>query len=1649
MPASRVTLGLAACFALFATLFPAGAFGQETRLVKSMAVAEFESRLFYSNEVVTEVTMSLPPPTIDYFIDPSFVDPAAQIAVGTPVYVQAEAAHCATDPAAVDTTTITIRSKLTGDEETFPAVETGPDTRIFRIPHAVPTSDASRLAVTPGDGILSTVRDDTLIASLLSCGGASAETEVEVEAEGAIFDSETNLPLEGVTVRLLDPATGQPVVVADGSGGTRPVVSVTDSEGRFQFPPIPPGTYRLEVDPIPGYKAVSAHTPAELPASRRIHPDGSFGQTFTVGAGEGAVFFDYPLDPLGGASGNEIFLIRKNASASEAEVGETVGYEVEVRNASGATLNEVTLTDTLPLGFEFLSGTLRVDGQANGAPVQEPGKLFIAVGDVPDGEIVLVSYRVRITPHASEGDGINWVVAETADGIRSNESSARVRIRQGVFTDRGILFGKIFVDRNGSGVQDAGEAGVPGVRFYLEDGTFVVSDYAGRYSLYGLSPRTHVIKLDSTTLPAGFEVTALDPRNALDGNSRFVDLKRGEMHKANFAVRVTREEGETALENRLQSYAKRNRELSLLGESELDRVERVQDDVRHLPATGVVGGGEADDFVAPAPVSAEPTAPVDAAPAEAPVELEEQIHGLDNSLGFIGLEDGEVVPTQQIRVALKGPAQANVDFLVNGESVPGTQLGKKLSDPSRQLEAWEYIGVALETGENRLGLVMKDPFGNERGREEIRVIVPGKLARIVLEVPETDLVADGQTPVPVTVRLADAAGVPVSSQVELLLESDIGIWDVRDLRPGEPGARVFVRGGSAVFDLVPPSDPVRGKIRVSSGNVESTRELAFTPDLRPMLAVGLVEGTINFNGGGLLPASSRDGFEEELRSFAVEGSDGSAAARAAFFLKGKVKGEYLLTAAYDSEKDVRERLFRDIEPDEYYPVYGDDSVRGFDAQSSGRLYVRIDKDRSYLLFGDFTTESESEARALGNYHRSLNGVRHHFENDRVSANAWATHDTTRQVVEEIPADGTSGPYTFQRADGLVNSERVEIITRDRDQRSIIIRTETMQRFVDYEFEPFTGRLLFMRPIPSLDRDLNPISIRITYEVDQGGDEFWTYGADGQVKVHDKVEVGGSFVEDENPLEPFAMQSVNSTVQVTPNTVVVGEYARTDSALEGEGTGQRVEVFHESKRNDLHVFYGETDETFSNPSSVLSAGRMEIGALWGHKLGARDRINSQALWTQDIQTGGIRKGVRTDWAHSFLNGVSLELGGRVSTETADPASATTVGVTPNDVVSLRTRLTTPVPGVEGLSVYGEAENDVIETDKRMLAAGGDYRLSQRTKAYARHEFINALGGPFELNQRQRNHQTVVGLETEYLQDAHLFNEYRAHDAFTGREAEAATGLRNKWLVREGVTVNTTFERVTPFTPASESQESTSATAGVDFHHDLDWRLATRVEGRTSTQSDSFLHTLNYGLRFADDWTWLNRTLYYETDNKGSQVSDRTQARFQTGFAYRQTEIDTFSALMKYEIRFEDGNPNFQSGDLKRFVHILAGDAHYQPVRDWMFSVHYAGKYVDEDWGDWTDTYHAHLLSGRIMYSLNERWDAGMVQSVFFDRDFSSIHYGWGPEVGYTLKQNVRIGAGFNLFGFEDRDFADRNTATGFYLNLRMKFDETSFVRGDRG
>ena len=1694
---------------------------------------------------VTTVVLGSPGIIIDDitgYIDPGFLRPTAWGFIGRPLYLRANAPSCNQDPTVIERRTIIITGP-NGEREEIIAIETGPDTGMF-----VAEPIGIRLPpVTAADKILQGMPFDTFQIELVGCGKKISTTVTLIDPNGIVFDSRTNQPIAGATVRIVIAsggvctntlATVSQLVAGQVVPGLNTVV--TGADGRFSYEFVTPGDYCVLVTPPNGYTWISGVPASQLPAGRNIlatgpTTGGSYGSAFRVGPETGPVIVDIPVD--GGLIGG--LFVQKTASRAVVEIGELLNYSVVVSNRTGYALNQndVFLTDALPRGFTYVAGSASKDGKSMADPQGGVGpSLKFNLGVMNRDQVVTVNYRVRVGPGAMQGDGINRVVASyriSAESAlpgagstlfsQSNIATAKVEIVGGVFSDRAYIIGKIFTDCDNDGLQNgkqgdnAKEVGVPGVRVVLQDGTSAISDSEGKYSFYGLLARTHVLKIDRSTLPDGVSASdfaLLSSRNLGKGDSRIVDLKNGDLYKANFAIKTCTDKSLGAVSQRRLAAISLSTELEgrLQQKLETDPSLRSVGDVKALPASGQVGlTAPVANIAAPRPLAdaATGTPGTNADLPKSPVRfetlataqseftqkprptrahepevlLETLLPGEDNTIGFIGRNFGDILPYAQATIRVKGIAGTTFKLKVNDHEVSADRVGKKAILAEKKLQAWEYVGIELRAGENSISVTQFDEFGNARGEKTIKVVAPGKLASVNISFKggsRDGHIADGKTPAIVVVTLLDRNDVPVTSRVAIDLSTSVGRWNVEDLNPAEPGLQTFIEGGRTEFELLPPSDPTQAQIKVAVGDIKAEAKLDFFPDLRDLIAVGVIEGVLNLrklDARGFVPARSQDGFEQEIKHITRTWGNGErdAGARAAMFLKGKVRGEYLLTMAYDSDKNVRDRLFRDIQPDEFYPIYGDASVRAFDAQSTGRFYVRIDNKKSYLLYGDFNTSQATDARKLSNYSRSLTGVKQHYENSRISANIFASRDSTRQIIDEFPANGTSGPFTLSRTSGLTNSEKIEILTRDRNQSSIIIRAQPLLRFSDYELEPLTGGILLKAPVPSLDENLNPISLRIIYEIDQGGEQFWVTSADAQVKITDKIEVGAVIVDDRNPVDKFRMLGINAIAQLATKTFLIAEVARTrrdtlavaisginqNSLLTGVtpgekmGDAKRIELRHTSGDIEASLYAGRADVSFDNASSSLNRGRQEIGGKLAYRIDEKTRVVGELLRTEDLAASGKRDGALLTVERTLNNGIRIEAGvrhARATQAAATPpaASAPLNGiVVPTEVTSVRGRITGEIPGLKDASAYVEAEVDVNDSAKKIAAVGADYKLGAIGRVYARHEFISSLTGPYGLNTQQRQNSTVVGITTDYTKDGNLFSEYRIRDAISGGDAEAAIGLRNLWTLSEGLKLQTGFERVHAFSGAG-SNEATAVTLGIEFTANPLWKGSSRIEVRNGQNSDSILATVAAAAKLSPDWTFLGRNTYSLVKNKaqnaGEKAGDNEQDRLQVGLAYRDTETDVWNALGRIEHRAESDTTR-AGVELKRTVELISIHANWQPRRPFTFSARLAAKWVNEKSNGLRSKNGAQLVSGRAIWDIAPRWDASVNASTLFGNGAKSKYFGVGVELGFMVMDNLWVSAGYNFFGYRDEDLtAGEYTNKGVFLRLRYKFDEDMFATG---
>lgn len=1675
----------------------------------------------------------------------------------------------------------------------------------------------TRITVTNKAWLAALTQNSVVVLPSMIVGAAQATAASTLaDPQGTVYDAVTRQPVAGarVTIARQSCTTGSagPIsasqLVDGGSGvftfnsnGT--VSMTTGADGTWQFyfksPPVSGlCTYSISVTPPAGssYVYPSALIPAQSGSFNtcgaivpNVAPPQNGEPTthyFAMVSGfnpDGSpcdvVHNHIPLDP-GAQKG---LVLRKEANKKQVEFGDFLTYALQLTNKTGSSITGFSVSDTLPPGFAYIAGSSRVAGD----PVADP-----AGGSGPQltwafpttvlavDQSMLVRYRVRVGVGARINGSATNRAQVAAGWISSNEATHTVQVTGGVFSDEAFAFGKVFLDCQADGVQSpgAGEIGVPGVRLFMEDGTMVVTDSEGKWSLYGLKPITHVLRLDQTTLPTGTAPRILDNRNGNDAASRFVDLKAGEFHKANFPLDGCADK--TALEeieSRRKAAASRagvEGEAVIRGRLDPAAKTLTVADPRTLPASGQVAGGGAmiqpqitppsrplielpagsanNPYINSASAAGQATGTLGSmqqatpfgavaaipggttgllgegvgsgvgtvgsnginphsgrlAPEATPllpqgaptvVELEQLMHEFDPEPAFVELKDGDTVPFQAINVRVKGPEGASLNLSVNGVALDGKRVGKKATLPSRHVTAWEYIGVQLKPGRNVLRLDIVDDFGVARGRpQEITVIAPDKLGLIHLDVPR-EARADLRTPVPVKIRLTDAADVPVTTRTALTLEASAGRWLENDLNPSEPGHQVFIEGGSGEFNLLPPGTPGDARIRVSTGIFVKEVRLALLPDLRPMIAVGIVEGVLDLSGRGKIDigqTTARAAFERELRSVS-DGDNSRVGARAAFFLKGAIKGEYLLTAAVDTDKSNKDRLFRDIRPDEFYPIYGDASARGFDAQSSQRFYVRIDKNRSYLLFGDFTTASSPEVRKLSQTNRTLTGLKHVYETENMRITTHASHTDQTQQIEEFQAKGISGPYYLAHggASLVENSEKVEIIVRDRNQQNAILQITPLTRFVDYTIEVQTGRLLFTRPIASVDANLNPQSIRVTYEISSGGPKYVVAGTDAQFKVGDNLQLGVVLSQDDDPKNPRKLGAVTALARVGDNTTVAGEVVRTESELKGKGSAMRGEVRYQNGDLGLAAQAARSDVEFDNPAAGFAAGRTDANLRAEYKLSERSRMRGEAVYSKDEALTGVAgstKGVSASVQTKLTDTLTGELGirhGRSSTATASlfdynqvssvngaqGGSVTSLGGSAaaaaasgnTDQTTVRARLTANISELPRAQVFVEGEQDITNSSRNMAAIGANYAITDKTRLYGRYEFLSNLGNQYATTNTGLRNVGVLGVESNYMEGGRIYNEYRLSDALDNRTGQAALGIRNTFKLNDRWRATLGAERtmvlgnsgatVGQSTQSASVGESIALVSGIEY---LGTHLkgSAILEGRHATDSDTVLASGGIAYKINPDLSLLARSTYSSSRGNGAAEGDeRTLSRTQLGMAYRPVNDDRWNALARYERRTESvrgagtvlgtisGNTmgfgsNSAPGDY--VADIVSAHFNLQPGRSTQVMGRVAAKWASDDDGVQKLRYSAQLIQGRLIHDIDKNWDVG-VQAGYLRGSGGAQQIGLGVEVGYQLYRNLWASAGYNFIGLEDRDLtAGEYTSKGAFLRLRYKFDETS-------
>lgn len=467
---------------------------------------------------------------------------------GEPVIIIVKEGDKNINPARPDTIVVTISTPDGSDTEVLTLVETGDNTGIFAA--VLPTQDISA-GSTPHDGILSVKTGTKLVATYTDANDPTDTVNAATvfNPVSRIFDSSTGAPINGVTVTLIDVATGLPatgkvfdedgvtpypasVVSGPAPGITASAVTPSFNAGEFAFPVIADGEYFLKIVGPDTFRFPSDLDDETL----RNTVNGPFdvsgisrGETFTI---TNRVFrTDIGADPL-----DNSLLLSKQSSKTEAGIGDSIRFTITlVNNEVKAT--DARIIDNLPAGLRYMKGSARLDREEVELEISDDGReLSLLLEEIAPLDRLTLTYVAQVTALA-RGQVTNHVRLND-DVVTANDAKASVVIRDDFFKDTARLFGRIYLD-DCEGNQ-ASVDGVPNIRLFMENGTYVVSDDQGEWHIEDVKPGSHVVQIDTATIPPYMELMECPNRGFHAGRnySQFVDVQGGSYWRVDFFLKM-------------------------------------------------------------------------------------------------------------------------------------------------------------------------------------------------------------------------------------------------------------------------------------------------------------------------------------------------------------------------------------------------------------------------------------------------------------------------------------------------------------------------------------------------------------------------------------------------------------------------------------------------------------------------------------------------------------------------------------------------------------------------------------------------------------------------------------------------------------------------------------------------------------------------------------------------------------------------------------------------------------------------------------------------------------------------------------------------------------------------------------------------------
>lgn len=1419
---------------------------------------------------------------------------------------------------------------------------------------------------------------------------------------------------------------GEPVGVV-GVAGVRVTLetgafAITDAEGRYHLAQVAPGAHVVQMDLAslpPKYEAGSCEVNdhrAEHPYARLVDLQGG-----TLWRTDFGVHLRPPR--LGEVNVDLATTLQRDSIESTIELG-----------GDGIPLRNLRLTVLLPDSTGYVAGSSRLDGRICPEPDDRGGVLIYRLGDVGEEWAKSLTLGARVHSISSRSNLTVQAVlvfdSPLAKNLRSPMAENTVNL---VPESRRIAQPEMVLHPRfrslSAELDDEDKARIDSLAAGLAALDVTAIKVVGHSDNQRIRPGAHPLYRNNQELSLARAQTV----GGYLANSLGLDESRLTIYGLGASEPIalnTTAEGR-ALNRRVALQVWSERTIHLLPE------EAVRDHHRQQMELTGLRPGEAWTRPATAPEK----------PATAPgfdgAWLEQSSPGREilwppadhlpalPTLKFVVKHD----PADRVALRLNGLAVGPMNFTGTDANQAGTVA----------LSRWS--GLDLEEGDNHLQVQFFDAQGLLAGRQDRTIHYSGPPMYAEL-VPELSLLtADGKTAPVIAVRLTDSQG-------RFAREGVVGQYSVAEpyapLLDRNDAERQSLNGfqekrttyligpdGVALIRLEPTTLSGEGVLTLPLLKRQEDLRFWLQPQDRDWILVGLAEGTAGYSAvSGNLEALAAAGQEERFYQDS----------RLAFFAKGRLKGTWLATVAYDSRKQggrPEANLFEVVDPNAYYTVYGDGVTQGHEAPSTEKLYVKLERDRFYALFGDVT--SGLTVTELSRYNRSLTGVKSGLQKDNYGFTAFASRTHHAYVKDEIAGDGTSGLYRLSHEQLVVHSEKIALQVRDRFRSDVIVSERNLTRFIDYEIDYAAGTLFFKEPVYSQDQDFNPRFIVADYETWDDSEAVFTGGGRGSVRPRGgPVEIGATAVH-EGSAGPGGgdLAGLDLRWDVDKSTRLKAETSLSDRDAVGTRQAWFAELSRHTGTLQGRTYFRELETGFGlGQINGGQVGTRKFGTDLTWRLDKQIRADLTAYRLENLASGTDRRVAETklNWSGRRLRtnlGFREAVDGRIDSESQTSRQITTG--TSLQMLNNRVRLQA---GREQ-AIGGRDDSEAFPT---RTALGAEYEALRNQVLFLNQEWVNGQPGD--------TRSTRVGLKAAPWTGGQVITSREDRFTESGRRVFSNVGLKQSWRINETWNLDGGLDhgRTGPLpaeqpadqnidpapaaaTPGTEGFTALSLGATCRREH---WLWDQRLEWRDSAAEDKW--GVHSGLFFEPSGSVGLLGSVRLLGLKNRDGSRQRTSDIGLGLAWRPQE-SAWTLLEKLAFKTEDRRDALFPVNNWRIVNNL--NLSWLKSNWLQISGIYGARYARETLGGGDYRSYTDLSGLETRFFFKRRWDASLRGSVRHSWNSGIAEFGSGLTCGYKLLEDVWLSLGYNFSGYRDRDLAaGEYSAHGPFVRFRIRFNQES-------